>query len=71
MLCYIGKCHFKYKERSVIIADNAVINKFVCKLMHFFWARVCVCVSTQCRAGLHEETGSMLELTRPVGSTSS
>lgn len=32
---------------------------------------VCMCVSTQCCTGLHEETGSMLELTRPVGSTSS
>lgn len=32
---------------------------------------VYVCVSSQCHAGLHEETGSMLELTRPVGSTSS
>lgn len=34
------------------------------------WACVCVCVHSVL-AGLHEETGSMLELTRPVGSTSS
>lgn len=35
------------------------------------YTRIYVCVFTLCSAELHEETGSMLELTRPVGSTSS